>query len=48
MEYEQKNLRGASRDDIIVIWHPKKLWFWENYKEAFNWPNSVSWIELPE
>ena len=35
-----------SHDNIMVIWHFKKLCFWKNQKEVFNRLNSFSWVEL--
>ena len=46
IQHELKKSHDVSRDDTTDIWHFKKLCFWRNHKQMFNWLNSVSWIKL--
>ena len=41
---KQKKSHDRSHDDTMDIWRSKKLCFWKNHEEVFNWLNSVSWI----
>ena len=42
---EQKKLCNRSCDNTTIIRHSKKLCFWKNHKEVFNWLNFASWAE---